>query len=112
NVSSPGIAGSACGAHFAYGMHKPAIPDRSQQKWKSEIEAENAGTQIAGRDRDRMARTERHVFIDPATLAQRNLALSAAVKVIEDRSRHAAFCDRAEISNADHAGRSDGAGGS
>ena len=112
NVGGARIAGGASGAHFAHGVHEAAVADRSEQEWKSEIEAENTSAQVAIGDGDRMAGAEGDVLIDAAIFAEGDLAFGAAIKVIEDRSGHAALGEGAEIRDADHAGRGDGAGGS
>src|SRR6202795_95288 len=112
NVGGARIAGSARGAHFAHGVHQAAVADGSEQEWESEIEAENAGAQVAIADGDRMARSEGDVLIDAAIFAECDLAFGAAIKVVEEAPGHAGWGGGAEICDADHAGRGDGAGGS
>ncbi len=46
NVGGARIAGGARCAHFAHGVHEPAVANGSEQKRESEIEAKNAGTQV------------------------------------------------------------------
>jgi hypothetical protein len=92
-------------------MHEAAVADGSEQEWESEIEAENAGAQVAIGDGDRMAGTEGDVLIDAAIFAEGDLAFGAAIKVVEDGPRYAALGEGAEIRDADYAGRGDGAGG-
>jgi len=93
-------------------MHEAAVADGSEHEWESEIEAENAGAQVAIGDGDRMARAEGDVLIDAAIFAEGDLAFGAAIKVVEDGPGHAATGEGAEICDADYAGRGDGAGGS
>ena len=93
-------------------MHEAAVADGGEQERESEIEAENAGAQVAIGERDRVARTEGDVLIDAAIFAEGNLAFGAAIKVIEDGFGHAALGDGSEICDADHARRGDGTGGS
>src|SRR5258708_2117877 len=107
-----GSAGSASGAHFAHGVHQAAVADRSQQEWEREIEAENAGAQVAIGDGDRMAGAEGDVFIDAAIFSECDLAFGAAIEIVEDRPGHTALGEGAKICDADHAGRGGGAGGS
>jgi hypothetical protein len=59
-----------------------------------------------------MARAESDVLIDAAIFAEGDLAFGAAIKVVEDGPGHAALGEGAEIRDADHSGRGDGAGGS
>ena len=110
NVGGARIAGGASGAHFAHGVHQAAVADGREQEWESEIEAENAGAQVAIGDGDRMAGAEGDVLIDAAIFAEGDLAFGAAIKVVEDGPGHAALGEGAEIRDADHAGRSNGAG--
>src|SRR5260370_123404 len=84
NVGGARIAGGARSAHFAHGVHQAAVADRSEHEWESEIEAENAGAQVAIGDGDRMARAEGDVVIDAAILAERDFAFGAPIKVVED----------------------------
>jgi len=112
NVGGARVAGGASGAHFAHGVHQAAVADRSQQEWEREIEAENAGAQVAIGDGDRMAGTEGDILIDAAILAEGDLAFGAAIEIVEDGPGHAAPSEGAEIRDADHSGRGDGAGGS
>jgi hypothetical protein len=58
-----------------------------------------------------MAGTEGDVLIDAAIFAEGDLAFGSAVQVVEDGPGHAALGEGAEICDADHAGRGDGAGG-
>jgi hypothetical protein len=88
-------------------VHEAAVADRSEQEWESEIEAENAGAQVAIADGDRMAGAESDVLIDAAIFAKSDLAFGAAVEVIKNRSGHAALGEGAEVCNADYAGRGD-----
>jgi len=92
-------------------VHEAAVAYRSQQEWESEIEAENAGAQVAIGDRDRVARAEGDVLIDAAIFAEGDLAFGAAIEIVEDSPGHAALGEGAEIRDADYAGRGDGAGG-
>jgi len=91
-------------------VHQAAVADRSEQERESEIEAENAGAQVAIGDGDRMAGAEGDVLIDAAIFAECDLAFGAAIKVVEDGPGYAAPGEDAEISDADYAGRGDGAG--
>jgi hypothetical protein len=50
-------------------MHKTAVAHRRQQEWKREIEAQNAGTQIAGGHSDGVTRAERYILKCAAVLA-------------------------------------------
>jgi hypothetical protein len=61
-------------------VHKAAVANGSEQEWEREIEAENAGAQIAIGERDRMARAEGDIFIDAAILAKSDFAFRAAIK--------------------------------
>src|SRR2546429_1606386 len=58
-----------------------------------------------------MAWAEGDVLIDAAIFAEGDLAFSAAIKIVEDGPGHAAPGEGAEICDADHTGRGDGAGG-
>jgi hypothetical protein len=64
-------------------MHQPAIAHGRKQKWKTKIEAQNPGAQIALRNRDGMPRPERDIVEYPAILPQRNLALGSAIQIVE-----------------------------
>jgi len=91
-------------------VHEATVADRSEQEWESEIEAENAGTQIAIGERDRMARTERDVVIHTAIFTERDFAFGAAIKVVKYGPGHSALGDGPQICDADRAARDDGAG--
>src|SRR5450631_78719 len=106
------MAGGARSAHFARGVHEAAVADRSEQEWESEIEAEKAGAQVAIGERNRMAWAESDVLVDAAIFAEGDLAFSTAIEVVEDGPGNAAPGDVAQICDADHARRGDGAGGS
>jgi len=112
NVGGAGVAGSASGAHFAHGVHKTAVADGSEQEWESKIEAEHAGSQRAIRECNGVARAEGDVVVHAAIFAEGDLTFGAAIEVIKNRPGHAALGQGAEICDADHAGRGDGAGGS
>jgi len=85
-------------------VHQAAVADRSEQERESEIEAENAGAQVAIGDGDRMARAECDVLIDAAIFAEGDLAFGAAIEVVEDGPGHTALREGAEICDADHSG--------
>jgi len=93
-------------------VHEAAVADGGEQERESEIEAENAGAQVAIGDGDRMARSEGDVLIDAAIFSECNLAFGAAIKVVENGPGHAALGEGAKIRDADHSGRGDGARGS
>jgi hypothetical protein len=93
-------------------VHQPAVANRSQQEWQSEIEAEDAGTQIAISERYRMAWTKSNIVIHAATFAESDLAFGAPIKVVKDGSGHTATGERTKVRDADYTGRRDGAGGS
>ena len=111
NVGGAGLAGGARCAHFADGVHEAAVADGSEQERKSEIEAENAGAQVAIGEGDGVTRTEGDVLIDAAIFAEGDFAFGAAIEVIEDGCGHAALGDGSEISDADDARRGDGTRG-
>jgi hypothetical protein len=92
-------------------MHEAAVANGSEQERESEIEAENAGAQVAMVEGDGVTRTEGEVLIDAATFAEGDFAFGAAVEVIEDGFGHAPLGDGSEISDADDARRGDGTGG-
>jgi hypothetical protein len=86
-------------------MHKAAVSDRSKQERKRKIEAQNARTQTAVRDRDRMPRSKRDVIKYPAILTQRDFAFGAAVEVVEYRFWHPLPGYGAEVFNTNNTGR-------
>jgi hypothetical protein len=88
-------------------VHQAAVANRSKQERESEIEAENAGAQVAIGDSDRMAGAEGDIVIHSAIFAERDLAFGAAIEIVEDGPGHAALGEGAEICNADYAGRGD-----
>ena len=90
NVGSSRIAGGTSGAYFAHGMHQPAIADGSEQKWESEIEAENPSAQITISDRDRMPRAKGDILIHAAIFAECDFTFGSAIKIVEDSLWHAA----------------------
>jgi hypothetical protein len=55
---------------------------------------------------------EGNALIHAAIFAEGDFAFGAAIKVVEDGPGHAVPGEIAEIRDADHAGRGDGAGGS
>jgi len=65
-------------------MHKPAIPNGREHDRKRKIEAQNAGTHTAVRERDRMSRPKSYIVEDPAILAKRNFAFGAAIEIIKN----------------------------
>ena len=73
------------GARFPIGMHQAAVAHRRQQRGERYVEAQDACPHLALGHRDRMTRPERDVIKDPAVLAQRDLAIRAAVQVIKHR---------------------------
>src|SRR5260370_34002735 len=91
NVGGARIAGGARSAHFAHGVHQAAVADRSEHEWESEIEAENAGAQVAIGDGDRMARAEGDVVVDTAVFAEGDLALGAVIEAIKSCPGHTAL---------------------
>jgi hypothetical protein len=93
-------------------MHQAAIADRGKQEWKSKIEAENASTQTAVRDRNGVPRAEGDVIEYAAIFAKRDFALGSAIEVIENGLRKSFAGDGAEILDADNARGCDGSGGS
>ena len=111
NVGGARLSGGASCTDFADGVHEAAVANGSEQERESEIEAENAGAQVAMVEGDGVTRTEGEVLIDAATFAEGDLAFGAAIEVIEDGLGHAALGDGAEISDADYARRGDGTGG-
>ena len=64
NVGGAGVACGARCADFADGVHEAAVADGSEQKWQREIEAENAGAQVAMVEGDGVAGAEGDVLID------------------------------------------------
>src|ERR1019366_1372132 len=105
NIANASPASSSCGRHFASGMHKAAVPDRSKQDRKSKIEPQNARAQIAARERDRMPRPKSDIVKYPAILPECNLAFGTAGEVVKYRLRHPLARDGAKILNAYHPGR-------
>src|SRR5260370_27968605 len=101
NVGGARIAGGARSAHFAHGVHQAAVADRSEHEWESEIEAENAGAQVAIGDGDRMARAEGDVVVDTAIFAEGELTLGAALEVIKNSPGHSALLPHAQICDDD-----------
>jgi len=81
-------------------MHKAAVSDRCEQKWKSKIETQHACTQIALNDVDGMPGPEGDVVKYPTILAQRNFAFSTSIKVIKYRFRYSFTRDRTEVLDA------------
>jgi hypothetical protein len=92
-------------------MHEAAVANGSEQEREREIEAENAGAQVAMVEGHGVAGTEGEVLVDAAIFVEGDFAFCAAIEVIEDRFGHAALGDGAEISDADDARRGDGTGG-
>jgi hypothetical protein len=91
-------------------VHETAVADGGEQEWESKIEAEDASAQVAIGERDGMARAKSNVLVHTAIFAEGDFAFGAAIKVVEDGSGNAAFGDGAEVCDADHVGRGDGAG--
>jgi len=85
-------------------MHEPAVSHRGEQDWKRKIESEHRRAKIAIRKGDCVPRPESYVVEDPAILAKRDLALGAAVEIIEHRSRQSLARDRPEIVDANNPG--------
>src|SRR5260370_1221408 len=100
----PPLAGSPSGSHFAARVHDTAVSHGGKQEGKGKVEAQNAGTQIAIRNRDRMAGPECHVFKGATILAKRNLAFGAAVQIVKNGFRHSSTRQRPEILDANNPG--------
>jgi hypothetical protein len=64
-------------------MHEAAVADRRQQKRKRKLETKDRRAQAAIRERDCMTRPKGDVVKYPAILAERDLALSATIEIIE-----------------------------
>jgi hypothetical protein len=86
-------------------MHQTAIAYGSEHGGKRNVEAQNAGSQIAIGQGYGMARAESDVVEDPAVFAQRDLAVSAAIQVIKNRPGESAASEGPEIVDTDDAGR-------
>jgi hypothetical protein len=93
-------------------MHKAAVPDRCEQKWKSKIETQHARAQTALRDVDGMPGPECDIVKYPTILAQRNFAFSTSIKVIKYRFRYPFTGDGTEVLDAYNLGRRYSSGGS
>jgi hypothetical protein len=93
-------------------MHEPAVSDRREQERKSKIEAQDARSQVALRDRDRMPRPKRDVVKYPAIFPERYLAFGSTIKVVEHRFRHPLAGDEPEVLDANHLWRCYGPGSS
>jgi hypothetical protein len=78
-------------------MHEPAVANGSEQKWEREVEAENASAEVAIGEGDGVARAKRDILIDAAVFAEGDFTFGATVEVVENRSRHAALGDGAEV---------------
>ena len=81
----PASPGCARGRHFAARMHQPAVADRGQQE--GERARSRPSTRVRRshlRERDRVARPERHVLEGAAVLAERDLPFGASVEIVED----------------------------
>jgi len=66
-------------------MHQAAIADWSEHGGERNVEAQDAGSQIALGQGHGMTGTEGNVIEDAAILAQRDLAIGAAVQVVKNR---------------------------
>src|SRR6267143_1916158 len=104
NISSASLAGGPSRRHFAARVHKTAVSDRTKQEEKGKVETQHAGTQIALRDRDCMARSECHILKRAAILAKRYLAFRAAVQIVKHGFRHPATRQRSQILDANDTG--------
>ena len=113
NVGGARIAGGAGGAHFARrGASGGCSRSGASRNGRARSKPRTRVRRLQSATGDRMAGAEGDVLIDAAIFAEGDLAFGAAIEVVEDGPGHAALGDGAEIRDADHAGRGDGAGGS
>ncbi len=103
-IGRASLAGCPSRRHLAARVHQTAVSDRGKQEGEGKVEAQDAGPQIALRDRDRMARSERHLLERAAILSKRDLAFGAAVQIVKHGFRHPATRHRSQIIDAKDTG--------
>ena len=87
----PALPAARAAATSPPGCISRLYPTGASRKGSGEVEAQNAGPQLAIRNRNRMARPECHILKGAAILAKRDLAPGAAVQIVKHRL--AALCD-------------------
>ena len=104
-VNRARFAGGSGGGNFSAAMHHAAVTDGRENGGKGKIEGEDSRANVAFGHGDGPAGAESDVVEDAAIFAESDFAVSAAVEIVEDDARKAAFCHFAEIVDADDGGR-------
>ena len=102
DIPGASLAGFPSGSHLAARVHEPAVSHRGEQEGQGQVEAQNASTQIATRNRHGMSRPECYVLEGAAILAEGDLAFGASVQIVEHGPGHSATCQRPQILDADN----------
>ncbi len=90
------------------GIHHAGIADGRKNRGEGKIEREDARANVTFGNGDGPARTEDNVIKDAAIFAEGDFAVGAAVEVIEDDAREAAFGADAEVVDVDDGRRKSG----
>ena len=105
-----GRASGSCGDFLASRIEQAAAADRREQQRERERKAEHRGPHVARGSRDGTPRAEYHRVECAAVLAERDLAVRAAIDVIEHDARQAAFGEPPQIGDVDDARGLEGSG--
>ena len=95
---------------FATRIEHPAAADRRQREGERKIGPEDARPEIDFRNGDGVLWPEQHVVENSTVLAERDLAIGAAVDVVEGDTRQTPLCQATEIRNIDDVRRVDSIG--